>query len=906
MTKKNNKLKILFVFLFMIFALVFSISYVSGRTSQELVAIEESEEHRAWAELSDEEKEQTIEPAYSSINFIQSVKRSTYNTLLKASTTTSIGTSYDLRTALNSIIVKNQEITGSCWAFAGSSMIETSIAKTYNKTSSEYSPMHMDYYTANIYNREVGDGGNFNILLAYLANGYGPVYESDLPFSSVYDVYTNTDSEYGLAAIENVDTSQETKAKVSDVTLFASIYKSYDSSTGTVTYKDSSSYFGATTYTTDEVEAMRNLIKQHIQEDGAVEASFYSDIQVDSEGNYSSKGGYYNPETNAYYYDGSKSMNHAVTIVGWDDNYSKTNFAEDNQPANDGAYIVLNSYGEEFGENGYMYVSYDDAIIEKSILGIDSVIEYSEESKDYDTQYTRSELGMNIAADMVNSSATAYLSTIYAANVYQRENSTQYEYLTKVGLYIYETEGVEIYIDSDDALLDDYTLVSSYTGSEALTPGYHTIDITPQQLTGDEFAIVIKYIKNDDNTGGANLPLECNYTNSGISDTITIFDTVTSQVGESYISEDGETWVDMYGYNLIQSASTTYTLKDTNACIDAYTILQEAPIQINVTGVSLNKISEELYVGQTSALIATVTPDNATNQNITWTSSDTSVASVSDSGVVTAISAGTATITVTTEDGGFTATCEITVEEEEIETVNVTGVILNKSSETIKVGENLSLIATVTPDNATNQNITWTSSNNSVATVSGGVVTAVAEGTTLITVTTEDGGYAATCSVTVEKAATVVETINVTSVSLNVSNVELEIGDVYTFVATLNPSNATNKNVTWTSSDESIIKISDNGILTTVAEGTATITVTTEDGGYTATATITVTEKTNMDDDIYTDTDNDNNDDNDNDNTVVSGSLPYTGEKIIMIGLILIVFITGTICIIKIIKYNVK
>ena len=164
-----------------------------------------------------------------------------------------------------------------------------------------------------------------------------------------------------------------------------------------------------------------------------------------------------------------------------------------------------------------------------------------------------------------------------------------------------------------------------------------------------------------------------------------------------------------------------------------------------VKSVSLNKTSYELTEGDEFTLGATVKPDNATNKNVTWSSSNTSVASVKE-GVVTAMKAGNATITVKTDDGGKTATCEVTVNAK----YPVEGVSLNKTSYELEEGDEFTLTATVKPDNATNKNVIWTSSNELVAKVSNGKVTALKMGTVTITVKTEDGGKTATCDVLVK------------------------------------------------------------------------------------------------------------------------------------------------------------
>jgi len=172
-----------------------------------------------------------------------------------------------------------------------------------------------------------------------------------------------------------------------------------------------------------------------------------------------------------------------------------------------------------------------------------------------------------------------------------------------------------------------------------------------------------------------------------------------------------------------------------------------------VTGVTLSSQSLTLNTGNTSTLTATVSPSNATNKNVTWSTSNSSVATVSSSGVVTAVGKGTANITVTTADGGYTATCSVTVNQP------VTGVSLNVQSLALNTGDTSTLTATVSPSNANNKNVTWSTSNSSVATVSNGVVTAVADGIATITVTTVDGGYTATCQVTVTTPVTSINKI---------------------------------------------------------------------------------------------------------------------------------------------------
>ena len=253
-------------------------------------------------------------------------------------------------------------------------------------------------------------------------------------------------------------------------------------------------------------------------------------------------------------------------------------------------------------------------------------------------------------------------------------------------------------------------------------------------------------------------------------------------------------------------------------------------IIIPATGVSLNKTLATINNGETLQLTATVSPSNASNSTVIWSSSNTSVAMVSSNGLVTAKSRGTATITATTTDGSnLSASCSVTVNQ------LATGITLNKTTATINNGETLQLTATVSPYNANNSTVTWSSSNTSVATVSSnGLVTAKSRGTATITATTTDGtNLSASCSVTVNQLAT--------GISLNKTQATLVDGTTLQLVASISPSNTTNKTIAWSSSDTSVATVSSNGLVTALKPGTATIKVTTQDGSnLSATCQLTV------------------------------------------------------------------
>ena len=287
----------------------------------------------------------------------------------------------------------------------------------------------------------------------------------------------------------------------------------------------------------------------------------------------------------------------------------------------------------------------------------------------------------------------------------------------------------------------------------------------------------------------------------------------------------------------VSSGTATITATTNDGSNKSATCTVTVDIPVPATSISLSQTAATLTSqGETLQLTATVLPENATNKSVTWTSSNTSVATVSNTGLVTAVSSGTATITATTTDGSNkSATCTIIVNIP----VPATSISLNQTAATLtSQGETLQLTATVLPENATDKSVTWTSSNTAVATVSNtGLVTAVSSGTATITATTNDGSNkSATCTVTVDIP------VPATSISLSQTAATLTSqGETLQLTATVLPEDATDKSVTWTSSNTSVATVSNTGLVTAVSSGTATITATTTDGSNkSATCTITV------------------------------------------------------------------
>ena len=260
---------------------------------------------------------------------------------------------------------------------------------------------------------------------------------------------------------------------------------------------------------------------------------------------------------------------------------------------------------------------------------------------------------------------------------------------------------------------------------------------------------------------------------------------------------------------------------------------QTVPTTVAVTGVTLNKTSLNLVEGDSETLTATVAPSNATNKTVSWKSSDASTASVDNSGKVTAVKAGSATITVTTVDGSKTTTCSVTVTSK---TISVTGVTVDKNNLELTEGETVVIKASVSPDDATDKSVKWSSSDEAVATVtSDGTVSALKPGNVTITVKTTDGSKTAVCEVTVKA-----KYVPVTGLKMNSWALVLVVGEKASLEYTVLPEDATNKEVSFSSGDTKVATVDSKGVVQAVSPGSAIMTITSAEGDFTATCTVTV------------------------------------------------------------------
>ena len=439
-------------------------------------------------------------------------------------------TTYPEKYEIEGLIARDQKNTNNCWAYSTTSMISSNMIKSkLTSAFTLFSTKHMDYKTSNKaftdieenpdgYKRELDSGANSHIGLRYVTAGYGPILETDMP-------------DNGEPATKIPSTQMpKTKPtyKVDDFLELVNIYKSKNGTT--ITYKDGNDK----EIDNNNLTELRNNIKKCIKEYGGVTVG----IKIN-------QNEYFNTDKSAYYcndYSNIYGSNHNVLIVGWDDEYDKSNFKD--TPVHNGAYKVLNSWKD----TEYFYVSYDDPLIEKGLTAVQKTSRI-----DYDNLYQHDPLGYNWAVKIKESTSNSQLiANVFSTN--KKDGKT--EELTNVSLYVPEKSKVKILVNSEN---DDKTKqIQISETTDYLEPGYHTISLNKTvKLTGDKF-VIFASLENDGNDG-VQMPLEYNY-NSNDSNQSNQWDTATSEQGQSYYYSENKGWRD------IESQ-----FKDTNICLKAFT-----------------------------------------------------------------------------------------------------------------------------------------------------------------------------------------------------------------------------------------------------------------------------------------------------------------------------------------------
>ncbi|MBQ6231122.1 MAG: hypothetical protein IJJ74_08380 [Eubacterium sp.] len=366
---------------------------------------------------------------------------------------------YDLRDTDRVTPVRDQGRYGTCWAFASLGALETTLMP---KEEQIYSTEHMTLN--NSYNLDLSTGGEHTVSIAYLAAWQGPVYEED-------DAYGDGVSSRGLKAVKHLEEAIVVKNRNDDT------------------------------------------IKTAIFRYGGVETSLYLQMEYTGE-----ESDYYNEETAAYYYDEEKSPNHDIVIVGWDDDYPKSNFRI--VPEHDGAFICKNSWGTEFGDEGYFYVSYDDV----NICGQSIIYTKLSDDDNFDNIYQSDLLGW--VGQIGFGSDSGYFANCYIAKNRERLKAVSF-YATD------DNTQFSVYVVHDyesDLDLKRRVLVSN---GEARYSGYYTVRFDdPEELRpGEKYAVIVSV-----KTPGSTKPIAIEYRADDRTEMADITD------GEGYISLYGEVW----------------------------------------------------------------------------------------------------------------------------------------------------------------------------------------------------------------------------------------------------------------------------------------------------------------------------------------------------------------------------
>ena len=596
--------------------------------------------------------------------------------------------------------VRDQGSYGVCWAFSTISLIETNlIKKNLVSNDIDLSELHLVNYTYNCVNDPLGGlegdinkfdtsygsvmqyGGNVEMAANSLLDWEGAVNEDVVPYTTEY-----------VRQVEN-NQLDDSLAYGKDVAHVQNFYR-----VNTTSKED---------------------VKKAVMDYGAVSISYWSDQSSD----WSTQ--YYNSLTAAYYCPEGHITNHAVNIVGWDDDYSSDNFAT--KPEGNGAWIVRNSWGSEYGKDGYFYLSYYD----KSIYSVGYTLE-AELSDNYNNNYQYD--GAMLYGYMGYTGSNKYSNIFEAkANLGGSENIKAVSFMTGSSTNLNYT--VSVYTNlSDDTNPESGTLAAQKSGVTTYDGMYTVVlDSSVNINEGKKFSVVVEVNSNSGKTA------YLAYERSMQSGKAGYWCTASVKANQSFINSPYNGWNDFsnksYGGNFIIKA---FTDNETTT--------------VDVEKVSLNKSATTLTEGESETLTATITPSNATgDKTVKWSSSNEAVAAVDSNGKVTAKKAGTAVITATSSNGK-TAGCTVTVKQKEIA---ITGISLNKSTTSLTEGESETLTATITPSNATgDKTVKWSSSNEAVAAVdSNGKVTAKKAGTAVITATSSNGKTAG-CTVTVKQKDT--------------------------------------------------------------------------------------------------------------------------------------------------------
>ena len=593
-----KKLKKAIIFIILVIALIFVTNqYVYAEKKSENVndfisKVNFSEDFENWVKLSKDNETNIIQPKiYDELNTPFTPKNPLYKVNFVGA---SLNSRYSLKDVIpNNVAIRNQYDTNACWAFSGLSSLETNLALNNYKMGKDthkvydFSERHLNYSATrrlangadNIYgvNRDPSAGGQWFLVENYLTNGQGAINETQMPFENNSELIS-------------IDEVQNKKA----------VTQVYD----TVYFDDYNKQEG------DQRNYVINEIKQHIQNYGSVFATIHGDSSDSLMYNC------YNNDTGAKYCNdaGTHGTDHAVSIIGWDDNYSVNNFAEGMRPSSNGAWIVRNSWGENFeydlnefktklfntypnecrsngwnspseipndfftssgytisgdkiylhvGDGGYMYISYEDCNVGSTLYGITNAAS----DVDYDYIYQYDELYPGLQISFRGNST-------YICNIFDKKSDST-EYLTGISLTAPETYTCKVYVNPNgsDKSEANLQLIELKAGeSETIDVGYHTLEFAkPLEITGEQFAVVVEVVGTRE---------KVDVVMEGKIDGISEFEYAQTEVGRCFISSKADL-SDCSWFDLGKLHDSNSSLTNGDSSIKAFTITSVEDKELN-------------------------------------------------------------------------------------------------------------------------------------------------------------------------------------------------------------------------------------------------------------------------------------------------------------------------------------
>ena len=629
---KMKRILCIIIFIVVIFA---TCSVFANNSGKQFGSVDFSEEYKQWSEKSDQEREGLIEPRMFDLPKRYTANINTSPLRFIALVGNTYKTSYSLATDIpENLLIKDQGLDSEiCWAYSSLSSLETYLALRDFKANSNtkqynFSERHMDYalvskfydnenneirYNKYGVNRNIKEIGNIEYANSYLTNGMGAVTAEH-----VSNDYANEDLDQIF--------SYKSEAQVYD----ARLYPSYDVGT-------------------DDIEDIKEQIKYHIINYGSLSANIYMPglVSLDNtEDNDSNK--FYNNENGALYcYDKTKNVNHAISIIGWDDNYSKNNFQDSQRPQGNGAWIVRNSWGtkvflktfEEYkndyyatltetdrieqginspddinedlletaleikgfilednkiycpvGKNGIMYISYEDVKVYNCLYGITK----ADDKVSYENLYQYNETNSGGTIIVSNSSTTI-------ANIFEKQTEGK-EYINQVGLFAPEEYTCKVFVNPNGDELDKNKMqqvMLKEGATKTIKSGFHTLEFAePLEIKSDKFVVAIEV------TGKANdlyVSVEINsesYTgdNGNISESernlLDKYKYTELETGKCFIYVNNE-WIDLSKI-IVENRGNTAG----DSTIKAYTIAQIPDDTINHIEITKEPTKKEYVEGE--------------------------------------------------------------------------------------------------------------------------------------------------------------------------------------------------------------------------------------------------------------------------------------------------------------------